>query len=62
MASTREEVMFLFGTSQNWHNGQDDVVVELSNRLIMTPSAAKRLLIILHQTVEQYEKQFGKIG
>ncbi|MBF0188208.1 MAG: DUF3467 domain-containing protein [Magnetococcales bacterium] len=59
VATTRDEVMFLFGTSEMWNNVQDQVSVQLSNRIIMTPSAAKRFHALLTRTLEDYEKNFG---
>jgi hypothetical protein len=35
--------------------------VKLANRIVMTPFAAKRLAIILTQSLKVYEDQFGKI-
>lgn len=61
VATTSDEVMLLFGTSQAWNSTQKDVVVNLSHRIIMTPSAAKRFQIVLSRTLEEYEKKFGKL-
>lgn len=33
----------------------------VTNRLIMTPENAKRLLLTLHDNIANYEKQFGEI-
>jgi len=38
-ASTREEVTLLFGTNQTWHSGGKEVIVELSDRIILNPFA-----------------------
>lgn len=62
VASSREEVMILFGMNQAWNNEQDKVIVELHNRIILNPLAAKRLLILLSRTLADYEKNIGKIG
>jgi hypothetical protein len=61
VATTREEVMFLFGTSQNWTNSSEEVNVELQERVIMNPFAAKRLLLLLAKTIEEFEKQHGSL-
>ena len=61
VASTREEVTLLFGTNQTWHSGGKEVTVELSDRIILNPYAAKRLTGLLNAVVEQYEDRFGKI-
>lgn len=61
VASTREEVTLLFGTNQTWHTGGKEVVVELSDRIILNPYAAKRLTTLLNAVVKQYEEHFGAI-
>ena len=61
VSSTREEVTLLFGTNQSWHTGQEEVVIKLSDRLIVSPYAAKRLSLLLNNIVEQYEKRFGAL-
>ena len=61
VASTREEVTLLFGTNQTWHTGGKEVVVELSDRIILNPYAAKRLTGLLNAVVKQYEDRFGEI-
>lgn len=61
-ASTREEVIVLFGTNQSWKGAEDEVDVHLSNRIILNPFAAKRLAILLGGVVSAYEKRFGALG
>lgn len=61
VATTREEVMLLFGTSQAWSSGAEEVTVELSDRLILNPHAAKRLLLLLSKTLEEHEKAYGAL-
>jgi Protein of unknown function (DUF3467) len=60
--NTREEFTMLFGTNQSWNvAGSGEVRVLLSNRVVLTPHAAKRLLTLLAARVEDYEKRFGKM-
>ncbi len=61
VSSTREEVTLLFGTNQNWHAGQKDLTVELSDRMTLNPYAAKRLAVLLTNTMSEYEKLFGAL-
>ncbi|RUT30260.1 DUF3467 domain-containing protein [Arsenicitalea aurantiaca] len=63
VTATREEFFFLFGTHQNWRGVEDgkSVEVQLSNRMVLSPYAAKRLLLILNQTVKAYEARFGEV-
>ena len=61
VASTREEVVVLFGTNQAWKGSEEEVRVELSDRMILSPFAAKRLALLLNNVVSQYEKRFGQL-
>ena len=46
--STREQVDLFFGMNQTWNAGGDgQVVVDLSNRIVLSPFAAKRLWSVL---------------
>ena len=59
--STREEVVLLFGLNQSWHAGQKDVTVQLTDRIILSPHAAKRLQVLLTQLIKQHEDRFGAL-
>ncbi len=61
ISSTREEVTLLFGTNQTWHTGQQELAILLSNRMILSPFAAKRMSLLLNNIMSQYESRFGKI-
>lgn len=58
---TREEIMVLFGSNTNWQGNQEEVEVALSQRILLTPYAAKRLQIMLEMGLSEYEKRFGEI-
>ena len=59
VSSTREEVTLLFGTNQSWHTGQPELTVQLSDRIILNPFAAKRLSLLLNNIMKEYESRFG---
>lgn len=61
VASTREEVTLLFGTNQAWHTGQKEMTINLSDRIVLNPYAAKRMLLLLQNVVNTYEKRFGEL-
>jgi hypothetical protein len=61
VSSSREEVTLLFGTNQTWHTGQQEFSIKLSDRIIISPFAAKRLLVLLQNVVGQYEARFGQL-
>src|SRR6476659_4516250 len=58
---TREEIMLLFGANQAWHGGQKEVTVALSERIVLNPFAAKRLLQLLGQGLKEYEARDGEL-
>jgi hypothetical protein len=61
VSCTREEVTLLFGTNQTWHAGQKDLTILLSHRIMLSPFAAKRMLMLLDATIKKYEATFGEI-
>ena len=62
VSSTREEVTLLFGTNQSWHTGQKELAIQLTNRIILNPFAAKRLATLLTNIMGEYESRFGKLS
>jgi hypothetical protein len=61
VTSTREEVVMLFGVNQAWNRGQKEVKIQLSDRIIISPYAAKRVSMLLKGVVDEYEKRFGDL-
>ena len=62
VSSTREEVVMLFGVNQAWNRGQAEVTIQLTDRIIISPYAAKRLVTLLDGVVKEYEKRFGALN
>jgi len=62
VTSTREEVVMLFGVNQAWNRGQKEVTIQLTDRIIVSPYAAKRLMMLLDGVVKEYEKRFGVLN
>jgi hypothetical protein len=52
-----------FGTNQSW-NGTDskELTVELDNRVVLNPYAAKRLSILIAHVVADYESKHGEMN
>jgi hypothetical protein len=62
VTSTREEVSLFFGTNQTWNVGEDNQVnVQLSDRIVLNPYAAKRLALLLSGILKEYETRFGTL-
>ena len=62
VTSTREEVVMLFGMNQAWNRGQKEVTIDLNNRIVISPYAAKRLSLLLSGVVKEYENRFGPLN
>ncbi|HUJ86762.1 MAG TPA: DUF3467 domain-containing protein [Burkholderiales bacterium] len=62
VTSTREEVVLLFGMNQAWSRGQKEVTIQLSDRIVISPFAAKRLSLLLGGVVKEYESRFGVLS
>ena len=62
VTSTREEVVMLFGINQAWNRGQKQITIQLTDRIIISPYAAKRLATLLDGVVAEYEKRFGTLN
>lgn len=59
---TREECGLFFGTNLSTGiGGNSEVTIKLSDRIIMTPHAAKRLSVLLDAHLRGYEERFGKL-
>jgi len=62
LQSTQEQVDLFFGTNQTWNIGNKRrVKVELNNRVIMSPHAAKRLWLTLGGVIQEYEARHGDL-
>ncbi|MDP6691852.1 MAG: DUF3467 domain-containing protein [Alphaproteobacteria bacterium] len=63
VASTREEVTLFFGTNQTWNvRDSNGVTVQLTDRIVLNPYAAKRLWMLLGNVLKEYENRFGALN
>ncbi len=61
VVSTREEVVLFFGINQGMRGGGEEIVVQLGERIMLNPHAAKRLSILLTNVLREHEARFGAI-
>ena len=62
VSMTREECGLFFGTNLTTGiGGTGEVSIKLSDRIIMTPHAAKRLAVLLDANLRGYEERYGKL-
>ena len=63
VSSTREEMSIFFGTNQTWNIPADKKFdVQLTDRMVLNPFAAKRLSILLTTVLKEYETRFGVLN
>lgn len=58
---TREEVVLNFGINQNWERSQQGLDIQLTNRIILSPFAAKRMTELLQKLLGDYEAKYGEL-
>jgi hypothetical protein len=61
VAGTREEIVLLFGVNQAWNSGQKELVVQLLEKVILSPFAAKRLDLLLTRVLREFESRYGQL-
>lgn len=57
----KEEMVLLFGMNQAWNAEQKEVKVNISDRIVMNPFAAKRMAVLLGRAIVEYEKRYGTL-
>ena len=57
--SSREEVTIFFGTNQTWSPNDGEYIVQLTERIVLNPYAAKRLILLLGSVLKEYESRYG---
>jgi hypothetical protein len=61
VSGTREEIVLFFGMNQNFNAGQNEMTIQLSDRIVMSPFVAKRLAALLNNVVKDYETKYGPL-
>ncbi len=59
--STREEVVLNFGINKAWERAANEMSIELTSRIILSPFAAQRLHTMLGQLLKEYETRYGEL-
>lgn len=62
VTSTREEVVLNFGLNQSWERTANEVEIELTHRIILSPMAAQRMLETLTQLMKDYQARYGALA
>ena len=62
VTSTREETILMFGMLQAYNRGQNEIPVQVNDRIVMSPFVARRLSRMLNNVLQNYEARFGPLG
>lgn len=58
---TREEIAMVFGTSVGWNVNRSELKVKVQHRILLNPYAAKRMMLLLQQGIQEYEALYGEL-
>ena len=61
VTSTREEMVIDFGVYHPWERKSGMGRVQLTNRIVLSPYAVKRLSLMLNALTQEYELRYGKL-
>ena len=61
VSGTHEEMVLNFGVNQTWDRGTQEVEIQLTNRVILSPFTAKRLMVLLSRLINEHESRYGEI-
>ena len=61
VTSTHEEMVLNFGVNQTWDRSTQEVEIQLTNRVIVSPFTAKRLMVLLSRLIQEHESRYGEI-
>ncbi len=61
VAGSPEEFVISLGISHTWREGQRELKVPMTDRILMSPYAAKRLARLLNNVMREFESRFGTL-
>jgi len=61
VSGTREEIVLFFGMNQSFNADQNEMTIQLTNRIVMSPYVAKRLVGLLNNVIKDYETKYGNL-
>jgi hypothetical protein len=59
VSGTREEIILFFGMNQAFNAEENEMTIQISNRVVMSPYVAKRLAGLLENVIKDYETKYG---
>src|SRR6476620_9121628 len=59
---TREEISVIFGLHHAWRPDVKEVNIQVLDRIVLSPYAAKRLHALLGHVIREYEGRYGALN
>jgi hypothetical protein len=60
-STTADEVVLNFGVNQSWDRPDEDYVIQIEHRIMLSPRAAMRMRDVLVSLMEEYEARHGRV-
>ncbi|MEX0285945.1 MAG: DUF3467 domain-containing protein [Paracoccaceae bacterium] len=60
-STTADEVVLNFGVNQSWDRPDEDYLIQIEHRIMLSPRAAIRMRDVLVSLMEEYEARHGPI-
>ena len=61
VAGSQEEFVLSLGMNHSWGSGQKELKVKMTDRIIMSPFAVKRLAKLLNVVIRKFESRYGTL-
>ena len=61
VAGSQEEFVLSFGMNHSWGSEQKELKVQMTDRIVMSPFAVKRLAKLLNKVTREFESRYGTL-
>jgi len=61
VAGSQEEFVLSFGMNHSWGSEQKELKVQMTDRIVMSPFAVKRLAKLLNGVIREFESRYGTL-
>lgn len=61
VAGSQEEFILSLGMNHSWGSGQKELKVRMTDRILMSPFAVKRLAKLLNGAIREFESRYGTL-
>ena len=61
VAGSQEEFVLSLGMNHSWGSGQKELKIQMTDRIVMSPFAVKRLAKLLNRVIREFESRYGTL-